>query len=117
MDSEATVFDFIGDESDCPPGMLEMVRAYQRDSEATGGLILQSQAAVLLELSTARVAVLVNEGRFKNYEHFGKRLVGAEEVIAFGKMKRKSGGGAAQVKLQKQAWEVTKKELSETLHK
>ena len=117
MTDEATLFDFIGDETDCPPGMLEMVRAYQRDSEATGGLILQSQAALLLELSGARIAVLVNEGRFKVYEHFGKRLIGAEEVIAFGKMKRKAGGGAVQVKLQKQAWEVTKSELAETLRK
>ena len=37
------------------PGVLQQVKAYQADTERTGGLLLQSQAAAILGITSASV--------------------------------------------------------------
>lgn len=118
MAEEASLFDFIG-EVKVNDGILEQVKRYQADSEKAGGLILQVQACALLEISNQRMSQLVQEGRFTQYEHFGKRLLGAEEVIAFSKIKRSRGGhkNSPAKQLQKDAWKATKQEMKSAIKK
>ena len=65
--------EFMGTESS-DPSVLKQVKAYQRDTERTGGLLLQSQAAAILDISTASIADLVKRGKLDTFTHFGKNL-------------------------------------------
>ena len=99
MDSEKT-----------DPGVLEQVKAYQADTERTGGLLLQSQAAAVLGISTASIASLVERNKLDTFTHFGKNLVSADQVVAWGKMK--AGSGKNPTSDRKAAlWAATKKAI------
>ena len=73
------------------PSVLAQVKAYQKDTERTGGLLLQSQAAALLGISSASVCNLVKRGKLDTFTHFNKDLVSADQVVAWGKLKAGSG--------------------------
>jgi len=71
---------------------MKEVRAYQKDSDEQGGLITQSQAAGVLDVSPQRVTELRENGTLPVFEHFGKKLIGVETLIAYGKLQKLSGG-------------------------
>ena len=92
------------------PGVLQQVKAYQKDTERTGGLLLQSQAAAVLGVSTASVANLVERKKLDTFTHFGKNLVSADQVVAWGQLK--AGSGKNPTSDRKAAlWEATKKAI------
>ena len=101
--------EFMGAESS-DPSVLKQVKAYQRDTERTGGLLLQSQAAAILGISTASIANLVKRGKLDTFTHFEKNLVSADQVVAWGKLK--AGSGKNPTSDRKAAlWEATKKAI------
>ena len=101
--------EFMGAESS-DPSVLKQVKAYQRDTERTGGLLLQSQAAAILGISTASIAQLVKRGKLDTFTHFEKNLVSADQVVAWGKLK--AGSGKNPTSDRKAAlWEATKKAI------
>ena len=79
-------------------GVLAQLRAYQKDSKEQGGLMLQAQAAMALEISTARMSELVTEGTFQRFTHFKKHLLSANQVVAWGKLQKCSGPKGAHIK-------------------
>ena len=83
------------------------MQEYRKDSDDAGGLLMMSQAAVLLEISSQRISQLVADGRFTKYEHFDKCMVGAAEITEYMRVKKISGQGGQK---QKVAWETTKAE-------
>ena len=92
------------------PGVLQQVKAYQKDTERTGGLLLQSQAAAVLGVSTASVANLVERKKLDTFTHFGKNLVSADQVVAWGQLK--AGSGKNPTSDRKAAlWAATKKAI------
>ena len=92
------------------PSVLAQVKAYQKDTERTGGLLLQSQAAALLGISSASVCNLVKRGKLDTFTHFNKDLVSADQVVAWGKLK--AGSGKNPTSDRKAAlWEATKKAI------
>ena len=92
------------------PSVLKQVKAYQRDTERTGGLLLQSQAAAILGISTASIANLVKRGKLDTFTHFEKNLVSADQVVAWGKLK--AGSGKNPTSDRKAAlWAATKKAI------
>jgi hypothetical protein len=98
----------VPDKSD--PGVLQQVKAYQKDTERTGGLLLQSQAAAILGISTAALADLVKRGKLDTFTHFDKNLVSADQVVAWGKLK--AGSGKNPTSDRKAAlWAATKKAI------
>ena len=101
--------EFMGAESS-DPSVLKQVKAYQKDTERTGGLLLQSQAAAILDISTASIADLVKRGKLDTFTHFGKNLVSADQVVAWGKLK--AGSGKNPTSDRKAAlWAATKKAI------
>ena len=72
-------------------GWIARLRAYQKDAKNNGGLITKGQAAALLELSTGRVSQLLNQGLLLEFEHFGKKLVSANQCEALHRAKREGG--------------------------
>ena len=90
--------------------MLEGIRAYQKDSEEQGGLVTQAQAAGVLDLSQPRMHELQKNGTLPIFEHFGKKLIGVETLIAYGKLQKLDGGtGAAIARAFKAEYATTKK--------
>ncbi len=79
-------------------GFMDQVRAWQKDTKEQGGLMLQAQAAMALEISTARMSELVTEGTFQRFTHFKKHLLSADQVLAWGKLQKCSGPKGAHIK-------------------
>ena len=101
--------EFMGAESS-DPSVLKQVKAYQADTERTGGLLLQSQAAAILGITTASIADLVKRGKLDTFTHFEKNLVSADQVVAWGKLK--AGSGKNPTSDRKAAlWAATKKAI------
>ena len=101
-------FEGIQSDQNVKKGMWSQIKAYKADSEATGGLVLRVQAAAVLGISRQRMATLVNEGRFEQFEHFGKEMFGADQIVEYARVEKISGkGGVAQ----KAAWDATKTEI------
>lgn len=80
------------------PGVLDSLKAYQKDSKEQGGLMLQTQGAMALGVSSPRMAELIKEGTIQTFEHFGKRLVGGDQILAWGKLQKCSGPKGAHIK-------------------
>ena len=72
-------------------GWIARIRAYQKDSKNQGGLITKGQAAALLELSSTRISQLLKQGLLIEFEHFGKKLVSANQCEALYRAKREGG--------------------------
>ena len=72
-------------------GWIAQLRAYQKDSNEQGGLITKGQAVALLELSATRVTQLLSQGLLEEFEHFGKKLVSANQCEALYRAKREGG--------------------------
>ncbi len=79
-------------------GFMDQVRAWQKDTKEQGGLMLQAQAAMALEISTPRISELVTEGTFQRFTHFKKHLLSANQVVAWGKLQKCSGPKGAHIK-------------------
>jgi predicted XRE-type DNA-binding protein len=79
---------------------MEKVRAYQKESEEQGGLLTQAQANAVLGVSSSRVAQLVKAGTLESYEHFGKKLISCDQLIAYARLEKISGSlGSTLVRL------------------
>ena len=84
---------------------LEQVHAYKRDAQQQGGLMTQAQAAMVLGVSTTCITQKVNVGTLEHFEHFGKRLIGCDQLIAYAKLQKLSGNaGAAILRAFKSVW-------------
>ena len=92
------------------PKVIRAVKAYQADSERAGGLLLQSQAAAVLGISTASIANLVKTKKLDTFSHFDKNLVSADQVVAWGELKAQ-GGNNDKAKRKAALWDATKKEI------
>lgn len=79
-------------------GVLAQLRAYQKDSKEQGGLMLQAQAAMALDISTPRMSELIKNGTFVTFTHFKKHLISADQVLAWGKLQKCSGPKGAHIK-------------------
>jgi|ETNmetMinimDraft_21_1059911.scaffolds.fasta_scaffold170553_1 hypothetical protein len=95
---------------DSDPKIMKQVKAYQADSERAGGLLLQSQAAAILGITTPSLVNLVKTKKLDTFTHFGKNLVSADQVIAWGKLKSQ-GGNNDKAKRKAALWDATKKEI------
>jgi len=116
MNATAEQLDFEGIKSDAnvKKGMWSQISAYRKDSKETGGLVLRAQAGAVLEISPSRMYQLVKDDRFQIYEHFGKEMFGADEIIEYARIAKISGkGGVAQ----KKAWDATKAEIKTDVRK
>ena len=107
MESSTLQIEFAGIAADknVKQGVWTKIKAYREDTKATGGLMLKAQACVLLEITDGRMSQLVKDGRFTLYTHFGKEMVGADEIVEYARIKKISGTGGAK---QKAAWKATK---------
>lgn len=79
------------DEANATPEELTKIRAYQSDSEEQGGLVTQAQANAVLGVSSGRCAQLIKAGTLDSYEHFGKKLISCDQLIAYAKLEKVSG--------------------------
>jgi len=70
---------------------LTQIKKYQADSEQEGGLVTQSIAAMVLCVSTPRISQLINAGTLQTYDHFGKRLISANQLIEYARLQKHSG--------------------------
>ena len=76
---------------DADPKIMKQVKAYQADSERAGGLLLQSQAAAILGITTPSLVNLVKTKKLDTFSHFDKNLVSADQVVAWGELKAQGG--------------------------
>ena len=84
---------------------LEEIHAYKKDSAEQGGLMTQAQASIVLGVSTSRVSSLVKAGTVHNFEHFGKKLIGCDQLIAYAKLQKLNGNtGATLIRAFKSIW-------------
>lgn len=101
-------FEGIQSDKNVKKGVWSQIKAYKSDSDKTGGLVIRSQATAVLGITRSRMCILVNEGRFEVYKHFGKEMFGADEILEYARIAKISGkGGVAQ----KAAWDATKTEM------
>lgn len=70
---------------------MELVRAYQKDSKEQGGLVPHQMANAILGVSKSRCDQLVKAGTLDNFEHFGKKLISCDQLIAYCKLEKISG--------------------------
>ena len=116
MIATAEQLQFAGIKSDAnvKKGIWAQVKQYKKDSDATGGLVIREQCTAMLGVSKSRTYQLVKEGRFKIYNHFGKEMFGADEIMEYCRIAKISGkGGVAQ----KRAWDATKVEIKKDVSK
>jgi hypothetical protein len=64
---------------------------FQRISKYSGGLLPQSQAALVLGLSKQRVNRLVAVGRLHEHDFFGKNFITGADIADFKAKERRSG--------------------------
>ena len=89
---------------------LEEVHAYKKDSDEQGGLMTQAQAGMVLGVGSTRMNQLIDAGTIQSFEHFGKRLIGCDQLIAYAKLQKLSGNtGAAICRAFKSVWQSTTK--------
>ena len=69
----------------------ENLREFITAQKNYGGLIPQAMAAKALGVSTARIAALVDEGRFEVITLFGRRYLGGRQFEEFLLEERKAG--------------------------
>jgi len=86
-----TLFDIPANEPKRVRTKWEELQEMAEEGEKHGGFIPQFIAAVLLDVSKARVGQLVEDGRLKRYTYFGKPFVTVDDVSAFINSERKTG--------------------------
>jgi len=74
-----------------PGNIAEEFERFQRVSKYSGGLLPQTQAAVVLGLSKQRVNALVTAGRLHEHEFFGKNFIAGADVADFKAKERRNG--------------------------
>lgn len=88
-------FDFFKDlpkkEEDWPEGLAVEISEYTADFEKHNGLIPQSAAPELLQVSQQRVDQLRKEYGFFRVKYFGKWWYSRRQLEDFWKMERKNG--------------------------
>lgn len=91
---EAT-FDFFKDlpkrEEDWPEGLAAEISEYTADFQKHDGLIPQSAAPELLQVSRQRVDQIVKEYDFLKVQYFGKWWYSRRQLEDFWKLNRKNG--------------------------
>ena len=85
------------DEANADPDQLAQIRAYKDDAEAQGGLVTQAQANAVLGVSKSRASQLIKAGTLKSYEHFGVKLISANQLIEYAKLQKISGNLGATI--------------------
>ena len=89
---------------------MKQARAYKADSDAAGGLMTQAQARAILNITASTMTTKMNDGVLDSYEHFGKRLVGCDQLIEYARLEKIPGGiGAALLRAFKAEWTDRKK--------
>jgi len=84
---------------------LAEIHAYKKDSEEQGGLMTQAQAALVLGVSAPRVVELITAGTLHTFEHFKKRLIGCDQLIAYARLQKLNGNaGAVLLRAFKSVW-------------
>ena len=74
-----------------PGNIADEFKRFQRVSKLVGGLVPQTQAAVILGLSKQRVNDLVNAGRLREHDFFGKDFIAGKDIAEFKQLRRRSG--------------------------
>lgn len=107
--TQLNLADFMGVEN-ASSEELKKIRAYQKDSEAQGGLVTQAQARGILGVSSPRMCQLLDAGTLHTFKHFDTRLIGCDQLIEYGRLQKLDGGtGAALIRAFKAAWSDRKK--------
>jgi hypothetical protein len=81
---------------------LEKFRAMQRDRN---GLVTQSQAALILGVTPARVGQFCDSGQLERITIFDGKYVPADALLAFSKTERRNGRPPSKMKLLKAAFD------------
>ena len=89
--------DFL-DDSNADGERMRQIRAYQEDSKKHGGLITVMQGSIVLGMNDSNIYRLVRDGRLDTFEHFGKRLLSADQVVEYAKLNRESGHKGSVIK-------------------
>jgi hypothetical protein len=74
-----------------PGNIQEEFGRFQHVSKFVGGLIPQAQAARVLGLTKQRVNDLVQAGRLREHDFFGKNFIAGSDIVAFQKLRRRTG--------------------------
>jgi hypothetical protein len=77
---------------EAPPKVSWTFGQFMKVSRQEDGLFLPAQAAIALEVSNQRVLELIEVGRLRSWEFFGKRYVSCREVMQRVQSERLKGG-------------------------
>ena len=92
---QALLFD-LPDDADPEEGSIawakQQMAIFREKSDVFGGLITQTQAALILGISRQCVAQYVSRGHLTVHEILGGKYLGGTEVIEFAKREKLKGG-------------------------